>query len=157
MKRFLVVIIGTFVFLFSFSLHAIALIIQITDNDSGNVYPSLNNGQIAWEAAGEGVGGGIYFWDGITIRRIGNGRKPSLNNGQIAYESDGIKFWDGINIHDISTEGSYPSLYNGQIAWQARVGNELDTEIFFWDGITTHQVTQNDYGDYHPSFTTVPS
>jgi len=118
---------------------------QISDYWNQNMYPSLDNGQIAWQG-GTYFSWYLYYWDGSTIRQITDQPSsttfpyaPSLHNGQIAWRGDnGIYFWDGNTITILNDSGAYPagnpSLHNGQIAWTSV------NRVYFWDGSTTRQI-----------------
>jgi len=101
---------------------------DITDDLGGSAAHdfSLDDGTLAYEWSASPST--IMYWDGMTVREIGDGSAPSLDDGAIAFEAwDGhdweIYFWDGMSIEQITDNdfGDYdPSLSGNLLAWSGR-------------------------------------
>lgn len=138
-------------------------IVQITDNDYQDAYPSYSDGMIAWRSVNMQTRQlVINYWDGANVHeltgpRVANEYKPiSTNNGGVAWKSgDGnIYYWDGTfdnssnpNIMTAASGGflGIPTLDNGNISYFkhdfARPDGE-DEAVFYWNGSDTFQVSE---------------
>lgn len=65
---------------------------------------------------------------------------PSVYNSTIAWSGEGLSYWDGSNVTQItSSTVMSPSLYNGCMAWSGYNGDNID--IFYWDGTNITNIT----------------
>ena len=137
------------------------IITQITDNDTQDLSPDINNSMIVW-GGHDGNDYEIFFFNGaetvqLTDNDIDDVRPVINNSGMIAWhaangDNSEIYLYNGtevVQITDNDTDDSQPVINdNGQIAWTGDDGN--DSEIFLYDGTDTVQITDNDTHDYRP-------
>ncbi len=130
---------------------------QITDKSFDCVWPSLHNGQIAFERS---RGAGIWFWDGTyntgvpsqSVQIDSSGAKPSLHAGTIVYEkSDHTYYWLGSGNPQPLPYGGFsewPNLHDGKIAF-VTLGSSYDVKL--WDGTSVIDVASTSYSERSPS------
>ena len=131
---------------------------QLTDNDSTDGSPHINNlGQVVWSGF-DGHDYEIFLYDGVEIIQLSNNDDtdihPVINDtGQVVWEHYpyGLYIHDGDSITQFSNnyKDSEPDIYDsGRVVWEAF--DDHDYEIFLYDGSEVIQLTDNERNDRKP-------
>jgi hypothetical protein len=127
--------------------------------DVSEFAPQINvTGQIVWQGCGESTGCEIYFYDGLTIKKISNNelldRSPQLNaKGEVVWETCAeeesevicdVYLYDGATVKNISAaeDNRYPLINdNGQVVWRGRTGTNF--AIYLYDGLSAKDISND--------------
>lgn len=137
-----------------------AAIIQLTDNNYGDEFSQIDNGQVVWSGS-DGNDTEIYFYNAITTVQLTNNDyvddTPYISAGKVVWMgydgNDGeIFLYDGTEVRQLTDNfhgDDSPRIDNGQVVWSGYDGT--NNEIFLYDGSTVRVLTENDsYNNYQP-------
>jgi len=114
-------------------------IFQLTDNQYGDSYPQIHNGQVTWQGS-DGSDNEIFLYNGSSVIQLTSNSYhdlfPQIHSGQVTWKGDEGSYCEVflyygssvIQLTDNKRVVENPQIHNGQVTWNGFEGS--DYEIF---------------------------